>query len=107
MSNYNNNSNSPQQPSSAYTSRKQEDYHPLQNQHSNTQYNASTSGGQDEQQHYELNNHAGGPKKRNVITEARSGIVHGAHAVRGGISNGTLSCFFWLFKKERVVDAVP
>ncbi|KAF9146783.1 hypothetical protein BG015_011502 [Linnemannia schmuckeri] len=88
MSNYNNNSN-PQQPSSAYTSRKQDDYHPLQNQHNNQQ--CSSNGGQDE--HSDLNGTAGGmdsagkSKKRNVITEARSGITHGAQAVRGGISN--------------------
>ncbi|OAQ22626.1 MscL-domain-containing protein [Linnemannia elongata AG-77] len=86
MSNYNNSSN-PQQPSSAYTSRKQDEYHPLQNQQ---QYNGGRAG-QDE--HYELSNaggqmdSAGRPKKRNVITEARSGITHSAQAVRGGISN--------------------
>lgn len=91
MSNYNNSSN-PQQPSSAYTSRKQDEYHPLQNQQ---QYNGGRAG-QDE--HYELSNaggqmdSAGRPKKRNVITEARSGITHSAQAVRGGISNGTPFC---------------
>ncbi|KAG0366912.1 hypothetical protein BGX24_003476 [Mortierella sp. AD032] len=89
MSNYN---NTPQQPSSAY-SRKQDEYHPLQNQ--NPQYPIGNSG---QEGHYEPNGGAAGgagvqvdsagrPKKRNVITEARSGITHGAQAVRGGISN--------------------
>ncbi|KAF9129731.1 hypothetical protein BGW39_003875 [Mortierella sp. 14UC] len=91
MSNHNN----PQPPSSAY-SRKQDEYHPLQNQHT-SQYptgNSASGGGQGQQ--YELNEGAasgaqmdstGRPKKRNVITEAKSGITHGAQAVRGGISN--------------------
>ncbi|KAK3848125.1 MAG: large-conductance mechanosensitive channel [Linnemannia gamsii] len=89
MSNYN---NTPQQPSSAY-SRKQDEYHPLQNQ--TPQYPIGNSG---QEGHYEPNGGAAGgagvqvdsagrPKKRNVITEARSGITHGAQAVRGGISN--------------------
>ncbi|KAF9925132.1 hypothetical protein FBU30_005025 [Linnemannia zychae] len=78
MSSYNNN---PQPPSSTY-SRKQDEYHPLQNQQYSTMNNGGSGSHVD---HYEMNSgsETGVPKKRNIITETRSGITHGAQAVRG------------------------